>query len=413
MKTANLAIVFTDIKGFTERTSHQTHEENERLLQIHSDLLTPLFRAFGGKVIKSIGDAFLVTFESPTQAVLSGVAIQDRLWQHNRSAKSSEQLDVRIAINVGEVRLDANDVFGEPVNIAARVEGITEAGEVYFTEAVYLAMNKAEVPSAEVGYFELKGIPGMIRVFRVPKSYYRVEAPLEKPPPEDQPPFGNLGLGKVPDLERKRLAELSSSAATAAAAIGNKAAELGGQIAKTTQAITGQIERRKLTPWLKRGLIGLGALIVVVFLAGLIFRTPVDRAIAQVKRAAPEQRDAAVDAARKLIAAEEDKDPGRAELDRGRLEEAVGAPYRAVEHYENAFQQGKKRAVRRLIALLRSPRCRVRAKAAEALGELQFAGARRPLERLAEDGGEGDGDKVLFFGCNSKQAAKDALEKLP
>ena len=53
MKTANLAIVFTDIKGFTERTSRQTLEENQRLLQVHHQLLAPLFRAFGGRIVKS------------------------------------------------------------------------------------------------------------------------------------------------------------------------------------------------------------------------------------------------------------------------------------------------------------------------------------------------------------------------
>src|SRR5688572_1544570 len=104
MKTANLAIVFTDIKGFTERTSQQTLEQNERLLGIHERMLVPLFHAFGGKIVKSIGDAFLVTFESPTNAVLCGAAIQDRLWLHNRDAPETERLDLRVAINVGEVR---------------------------------------------------------------------------------------------------------------------------------------------------------------------------------------------------------------------------------------------------------------------------------------------------------------------
>ena len=380
---------------------------------MHSDLLTPLFRAFGGKVIKSIGDAFLATFESPTQAVLSGVAIQDRLWQHNRSAKPSERLDVRIAINVGEVRLESNDVFGEPVNIAARVEGIAEAGEVYFTEAVYLAMNKAEVPSAEVGHFELKGIPGKIRVFRVPKSYYRVEAPLEQPPPEDQPPFGNLGLGKVPELERRRHADLSNSAATAAAAIRTGAVGISGQLGQMVGKTTQALERRGMARWVKPGLIGAGVVLVLVILASIAFRTPVDRAISQVEGATPEQRDDAAEAARKLIAEEAEKSPGRAELDRGRLQEALGAPGSAVQHYALAFQDGEKRAARRLIRLLDSPKCHARAKAAEALGNLQIKRARRALERLAENGGEGDGDKVLFFGCNSKQSAKEALEKLP
>ncbi|WP_233612479.1 adenylate/guanylate cyclase domain-containing protein, partial [Corallococcus sp. AB045] len=203
MKTANLAIVFTDIKGFTERTSRQTLEENQRLLQVHEALLAPLFKAFGGRIIKSIGDAFLVTFESPTQAVLSGIAIQDRLWHHNRQLLEEEQIHVRVAVNVGEVRVENNDIFGEPVNIAARVEGITDAGEVFFTEAVYLSMNKAEVPSQEVGSFELKGIPGKIRVFRVPRAPYRVLAPTPDavlPTPEEAsslPPYGNLALARV------------------------------------------------------------------------------------------------------------------------------------------------------------------------------------------------------------------------
>ncbi|HET9452192.1 MAG TPA: adenylate/guanylate cyclase domain-containing protein, partial [Aggregicoccus sp.] len=51
MRTANLAIVFTDIQGFTERTSRQTLEENQRLLQVHASLLTPLFRGFGGRIV--------------------------------------------------------------------------------------------------------------------------------------------------------------------------------------------------------------------------------------------------------------------------------------------------------------------------------------------------------------------------
>ncbi len=151
VKTANLAIVFTDIENFTLHTSKQTLEQNKKLLEAHTNLLPPILKAFGGKIIKSIGDAFLVTFESPTQAVLSGIAIQDKIWTHNQSAPESQKFNVRVAVNVGEVRLDANDVFGEPVNIASRVQGITESGSIFFTESVYLSMDKVEVPSLEEG----------------------------------------------------------------------------------------------------------------------------------------------------------------------------------------------------------------------------------------------------------------------
>src|SRR5436190_16894349 len=103
MRTANLAIVFTDIAGFTERTARQTHEENRRLLRAHEALLKPVFRAYNGRVVKAIGDAFLVVFSSPTDAVLCGAALQDRLWEWNGQADEGLKLDVRVAINVGEV----------------------------------------------------------------------------------------------------------------------------------------------------------------------------------------------------------------------------------------------------------------------------------------------------------------------
>ena len=70
LRTENLAIVFTDIVGYTARTSRQTREENARLLAEHDRLLLPIVRAFGGRRVKSIGDALLLTFRSPTDSVL-------------------------------------------------------------------------------------------------------------------------------------------------------------------------------------------------------------------------------------------------------------------------------------------------------------------------------------------------------
>src|SRR5262245_29117075 len=104
MRTANLAIVFTDIKGFTERTGQQSYEDQQKMLRAHEALLVPVFRAFEGRIIKTIGDAFLVVFASPTKAVLAGVAIQDRLWEYNQKVQGPLQIHVRVAVNLGEVR---------------------------------------------------------------------------------------------------------------------------------------------------------------------------------------------------------------------------------------------------------------------------------------------------------------------
>ncbi|HET9451809.1 MAG TPA: adenylate/guanylate cyclase domain-containing protein [Aggregicoccus sp.] len=412
MKTANLAIAFTDIQGFTERTSQQTLEQNQRLLRTHSELLRPLFQAFSGKIIKSIGDAFLVTFESPTQAVLCGAAIQDRLWEYNRAAPAGEQLHIRVAINVGEVRLESNDVFVEPVNIASRVEQIAQAGEVYFTEAVYLAMNKAEVPSEEVGAFELKGIPGRIRVFRVPHAPYRVEAPVSgSAPAEALPPFGNLGLARLPEGRALAPAELASSVSQHASRLGTRAASAGGQLMQRTgDALAAASARTRLSPLTLRVGLVLIAVALLGLLASLLYGSQVQRAIARVEDAPAEERDALVDRAQRLIAAQPEPEE-RAYLN-GQLEEALGHPGRAVGPYRSAARAGHRTAARRLIQLLEHPECRVRASAAGALGDLRLQRARGALEDLSEEGGPDEGSDIPIFGCNSRRAAQDALRRL-
>lgn len=166
-KTEHLTIMFTDIKGFTSKTSMSSRDQLDELLKIHDELIIPIFEKFNGKVIKTIGDAFMVTFYSPTNAVLCGIKIQEKLSEYNEKLPKNERLEVRVAINSGEVTIKNNDIFGEAVNIASRLEGIADAGDIYFTESVYLSMNKAEIPAAEIGYRYFKGIPDKIRVYKV------------------------------------------------------------------------------------------------------------------------------------------------------------------------------------------------------------------------------------------------------
>ncbi|HOI42342.1 MAG TPA: RDD family protein [Elusimicrobiales bacterium] len=191
MKTRNLAILLTDIKGFTSRTASGSRSDMVELLRRHKELVMPALEKFRGTLVKTIGDAFLVTFESPTDAVLCGVEIQEILKAHNSDKTGRERIEIRIAINSGEVAVaEDGDIFGDAVNITSRLESIAEPGEVFFTEAVYLAMNKREVPSSEIGYRQFKGIPERIKVFRVlretPVGAQGVAA-LAEIPAEDAP----------------------------------------------------------------------------------------------------------------------------------------------------------------------------------------------------------------------------------
>jgi len=166
MSTRNLTIMFTDIKGFTERTARSNRDYVVKMLEQQDTLLKPIISKYSGTIIKSIGDAYLVTFDSPTNAVICGLMMQHALRRYNRSAPEADRIEVRVAINTGEVNLVGNDVLGDPVNVASRVEGITEANEVWFTESTYLSMNKQEVPTSVVGEFKLKGVPEAVRIYR-------------------------------------------------------------------------------------------------------------------------------------------------------------------------------------------------------------------------------------------------------
>ncbi len=167
MQSRVLTIMLTDMKGFTETTSRVSRDQMMNLLKRHDDLLRPIVGRFGGRVIKTIGDAFLVVFESPTNAVLCGLVIQHNLREYNVEQTNGDRIEVRISINVGEVQLTEDDVYGDPVNLSARINAVTDPGEVFFTDAVYLAMNKKEVPSSEIGERRFKGIPEPVKLFRV------------------------------------------------------------------------------------------------------------------------------------------------------------------------------------------------------------------------------------------------------
>jgi adenylate cyclase len=147
----------------------QSRSDIDVLLDTHNRILLPIVRRYHGRHIKSIGDALLLVFRSPTDAMLCAMAMQDALYEYNRSRHKDKQIRIRVGASLGEVRVTRNDVFGEPVNLTSRIAGVTPPDEIYLSEALYMAMNKAEVPSQEVGWKELKGIGQPVRVYNIPR----------------------------------------------------------------------------------------------------------------------------------------------------------------------------------------------------------------------------------------------------
>jgi len=136
------------------------------MLKVNQEIVERAVRKNRGKIMKTIGDAYLATFESATDAVLAGLQIQQGAVEHNRDVEPERHLIYRVAVCTGEVLFTGGDVFGTPVNMAARVQAMAEPGEVYFTESTLHAINSPDVPHQEMGSHELKGIPNPVRIYR-------------------------------------------------------------------------------------------------------------------------------------------------------------------------------------------------------------------------------------------------------
>ncbi|NOJ78689.1 protein kinase [Myxococcus xanthus] len=178
VKPQNLTVMLTDIQGFTERTSRQTHEENARMLETHDKLLMPLVKEHDGRLVQKRGDALLVVFRSPTAGVLCGMAMQDRLWRHNQAVPEVDRLNVRVCLHAGEVLATQDSVLGEPMEVIEAVEHVASAGEVTFTEAVNLARNRAEVTAEPCGAITLPGRDEQLQLYRCQRA-------------AEGPPFGD------------------------------------------------------------------------------------------------------------------------------------------------------------------------------------------------------------------------------
>lgn len=214
MRTETLAIVYTDIKGYTATTSAQTHVQNATLLKSMARVVVPIVKAFEGRVVKTIGDAYMLVFHSPTDAVRCALAIQDRLHMQNFGRGQDDGIHVRIAANIGEVRVHRGDVFGEPVNIAARIETVTPADEVYISESMWLTMNRTDIPLEKVGDYDLKGIPDPVTVYRVRRF---ADAPDEPEARKKALPFGGKSIAM---WQRQRWVRRANLAIWAVAIIG-------------------------------------------------------------------------------------------------------------------------------------------------------------------------------------------------
>ena len=160
-------IMFVDLAGFTS-LSQRNEALAMRLVEECRGIVRPLFIKHEGREVKTIGDGFLVEFESALEAVRCAFVIQQTLHTLNSGRRSDERLALRIGIHVGDVIRSAGDVMGDAVNIASRIEPLAQPGGVSISRQVYdQVKNKFEFPFISMGSRQLKGLAGALEVFSV------------------------------------------------------------------------------------------------------------------------------------------------------------------------------------------------------------------------------------------------------
>src|SRR5215469_1021056 len=167
------AIMFTDMVGYSTLSQRDDKLALE-LLEEHRGILRKIFPDFNGTEIKTIGDGFLVEFNSALEAAQCAIAIQRALAKRNADAPAERQLQVRIGIHIGDVIHRGGDVYGDGVNIASRIEQLAGAGGICVSMDV-----ERQIRNAVETRFE-KLAPTELKNISVPMDLFRIVLPWEQ-----------------------------------------------------------------------------------------------------------------------------------------------------------------------------------------------------------------------------------------
>jgi class 3 adenylate cyclase len=163
-------VMKTDIGGSTSRFRELLAADLQALLSDHRDFLANHAAEHEGRIIKAAGDGYWLEFPSVTGAAKAAIDMQEalRLAQLNRG---DDRLAIRIVIALGDIAVQDGDFIGDVVALATRVEGITPPDEIYLTAAARLALTSAEIQTALVKGFALKGYTEPMPVYRIERRH--------------------------------------------------------------------------------------------------------------------------------------------------------------------------------------------------------------------------------------------------
>src|SRR5687767_13341258 len=152
MKRRLSAIVSADVVGFSRMVEADEARALTAVGGVFRHVIEPAVKRHGGRVVKTTGDAALMEFESAVEAVRCSVEIQAGVQRSGASIPAERRVQIRIGINVADVVVEGDDIFGDGVNIAARLQSLAEAGGILMSDRVREdIVGKIELPLLDLG----------------------------------------------------------------------------------------------------------------------------------------------------------------------------------------------------------------------------------------------------------------------
>src|SRR5215470_645102 len=182
------AIVSADVAGYSRLMGRDESGTLAALKAHRRELIDPKIAEYGGRVVKTTGDGLLLEFPSVVEAVRCAVDIERGMAQRNADVPPERRIEFRVGINVGDIILDGEDIYGDGVNVAARLQALAEPGQICVSKNVRdQVLDKLSFGFEELGAQQVKNIARPVEVYRILDG-----APVARDRPQRVVGFGGL-----------------------------------------------------------------------------------------------------------------------------------------------------------------------------------------------------------------------------
>jgi adenylate cyclase len=196
------AILAADVVGYSRMMGRDEAGTLARLKSLRAEFLHPKVAEYGGRIVKTTGDGTLIEFASAVDAVSHAVDVQRGMAEKNADLPEEEQIWLRLGINVGDIIIDGDDIFGDGVNVAARLETLAEPGGICISDRVHdYVGDRLDITCEDLGHQAVKNIAEPVHVYRIRPSDAAARSTSEAP--------GSLPLPEKPSIAVLPFANMS------------------------------------------------------------------------------------------------------------------------------------------------------------------------------------------------------------